>query len=108
MLPKDLQLRCYLEPERDGSWFAICIDLNLSVTAGSADEAKEKLHHQIHHYIEEAYSTDSDYFDDLVPRLAPLSFRIKYHLIDLICRVRDNAKRNRACLFTDRMPLKPA
>ena len=108
MRPEDLKLRGYVEPERDGSWFAICIDLNLAAHGESAEEAKNKLHNQIRDYIEEAFMDDSAYFNDLVPRVAPLSFRLKYRLIDIMCRVRDNAKRNKACLFTDRLPLKPA
>ncbi len=108
MRPADLKMRCYLEPQRDGLWFAVCIDLNLSAIGDSQDQAKHKLHDQIRDYIEEALTDDSAFFSDLVPRPAPFSRRLKYHIIELLCRLRDNTPRNRACHFTDFLPLKPA
>jgi hypothetical protein len=84
----DIVLRCYAERERDGSWFAICLDLNVAVQAASAKEAKAKLHTQIEQYVREAFTVDKQYIDDLLPRRAPASFFIRYYVIRLICALR--------------------
>jgi hypothetical protein len=107
MTPSDIVLRCYAERERDGSWFAICIDLNLAAQAGSAKEVKAKLHAQIEQYVREALTVDRQYIDDLMPRRAPLSFRIRYHLARIACAIRgmkhhgDPAKRT----FKEHLPV---
>lgn len=109
----DLMLKCYAERERDGSWFAVCIDLNLVAQGESLDSVKIKLHQQVRDYLEEAVTDDAAYFGDLIPRPAPLSFRLKFYLLELICKLRHNRLRNNsnhggACPFTDFLPLKPA
>jgi len=109
MRPQDLVLRCLVQKEADNSWFAICIDLNLSAQADTLPEVKHKLHEQIHQYMDEATGEDSEYFEDLVPRLASFSYRLKYRFAALVCSILDKRNNNdRACTFTDHLPLKPA
>lgn len=111
MQVQELKLRCFAEQESDGSWFAACIDLNLAAQGGSAEDVRRKLHAQIHDYIEDALTEDSSFFGDLIPRRAPISLFVRYHAIrvmNLIRRLRDHGKNcNRACLYTDFLPLKP-
>ena len=108
MRPIDLKLKCYAEREHDGSWFAVCIDLNLAAQGESLESVKTKLHQQVRDYLEEAVTEDAAYFGDLIPRPAPLSFRLKFYLIEFLCRLRHNTDRGDACPFTDYLPLKPA
>lgn len=105
MKAKDLVLRCYLERENDGSWFAICLDLNLYCRADSSQEARNKLHSIIRDYIVEAVSEDSEYFSDLIPRRAPAYFWLRYYMIALVHRCRNAANGFR---FFEHLPLRPA
>ncbi len=41
---KQLHLRCYAERDDDGSWFALCLDLNLYARSDTAKEVTNKLH----------------------------------------------------------------
>jgi hypothetical protein len=84
----DIVLRCYAERERDGSWFAICLDLNLAVQASTAKDAKAKLHAQVEQYVREALTVDSEYVGDLLPRRAPIGFFFRYYMIRAICAMR--------------------
>lgn len=104
--PKNLTLRCYAEREGDGSWFAMCVDLNLYARGDSFEEAKSKLHVFIHEYVTEALTVDSDYVGDLLPRLAPLKFRLRYHVIHFMVkcwRAADGVRR----LFNEALPMVP-
>jgi predicted RNase H-like HicB family nuclease len=105
----DLVLRCYAEPEKDGEWFAICIDLNLYARGDSLEEAKTKLHQVIKGYLTDAVTVDSEYAASLIYRKAPFYFRARYHLLSLISNFRRAAVR---CMcpqsFTEYMPVKPA
>ncbi len=83
--PSDLVLRCYAEQEPNGSWFAMCIDLNLCAEAGSVKEAKSKLTEIIHDYMTDVLTRFND-SPELLQRTAPLSFVFRYHLISLRCR----------------------
>jgi predicted RNase H-like HicB family nuclease len=103
MKPADLVLRCYAEQD-DGSWFAICLDLNLYARGDSYEEVRDKLFKLIAGYVKEALA-DVDYFDDLVPRRAPLSFWLRYAC--LWCESKIHQARS-AIRFTLLMPLVPA
>lgn len=83
--PQDLVIRCYAEREPDGTWFAMCIDLNLCAEAGSLDDAKRKLRAIIRDYILEVMTRFNE-SPELLRRPAPLSFVFRYHLISLACR----------------------
>jgi hypothetical protein len=110
MKTSDLILRCYLERESDGSWFAICLDLNLTAQADSAKEAKEKLHAHIARYVREALTVDRAYIEDLLPRRAPLSFFIRYYAIKAICMLRGINRHQRPAkrIFNEHLPVVPA
>ncbi len=107
MRPESLSLRCYAEREKNGTWFAMCIDLNLSVQGDSVEEARRKLHNLIWQYVREAFFEDEAYFDSLVPRKAPLSFVLRYHWIRFLSRL-DALKERKLETFRERMPLVPA
>jgi hypothetical protein len=83
--PRDLIIRCYAEQEPDGSWFAMCIDLNLCAEAGSLNEAKRKLRAIIGDYVLEVMTRFND-SPELLRRPAPLSFVLRYHVISMRCR----------------------
>lgn len=74
----ELVLRCYAEPDPDGTWFAICLDLNLYARGDSYDEARTKLTQVTVAYLHEALERDVQYFEDLVPRRAPWIFWLRY------------------------------
>jgi hypothetical protein len=103
----DIVLRCYAERERDGSWFAICLDLNLAVQADSPKEAKAKLHAQIAQYVREAFTSDKEYIGDLLPRKAPLSFFLRYYFIRAICAMRGMPRHSTSPkrIFNEHLPL---
>ena len=76
----DLILRCFAERDNDGTWFVMCIDLNLYARDDSFEAARKKLHIFIKDYLNDAVK-DPYHFDDLVPRKAPFYFFVRYYLI---------------------------
>lgn len=110
MKPSNLILRCYAERERDGSWFAICLDLNITAQADTAKEAKEKLHMQIIRYVREALTVDKQYIESLMPRRAPTAFFLRYYFLRLLCalRGRHQPKRDAKRIFNEHLPVVPA
>jgi hypothetical protein len=109
-----LRLRCYAERDPDGSWFAICIDLNLYARAGSFKSAQKQLSVIISEYVREAFGQDREHFGQLMFRRAPLSFVLKYHW-GLLCNRLFHRKPpkpgpdNHRCLpYDDTLPLQPA
>lgn len=114
--PGDLKLRGYAERESDGSWFIICVDLNLYARADSLSEARSKLHEFMVDYLREAFEQDREYFDQLVPRPAPLHFRLKYRWLVFLSQLRglkDHGRNGRDDLsrpgpFSEAMPLQVA
>lgn len=108
MKPSDLVLRCYAEQDSDGTWFTMCIDVNLYARGESFEEARQKLHGFIHEYVAEALTVDSAHIGDLIPRKAPSYFIFKYHFIGLVCqckKVINVAKEMHRCLFQEYLPL---
>ncbi len=75
----DLKLQCYAETDAEGDWFAMCLNLNISASASSYKEVKEKLESMIKEYISEAITEDKKHIGDLIPRHAPLYFYISYY-----------------------------
>ncbi len=108
MKPKNLILRCYAEKEADGSFFAICVDLNLAAQAESYSAVRAKLHDQIHDYLEDALGDDKEYIGDLLPRRAPLYFWVKYYAIAFLVWLRRPKDCDNSCQFSEALPLKPA
>lgn len=96
-------LHCYIEKDTNGSWFAICIDLNLCLNASSSSEAKTQLLEMIHAYIKEAATSDRPHFDDLIPRRAPVRFVLKYYWYWFLNHIANFKKK--FDIFTERYPI---
>lgn len=107
MRPIDLQLRCYAQQESDHSWFGICIDLNLAAQGDTLAEVRLKMHKMINDYLIEALTIDEQYFDDLIPRRAPLNFILRYYWLSFITRLHKATKQTSPQLFTEHLPLVP-
>lgn len=105
MRPQSLVLRCYAEQETDGSWFAICLDLNLYARGDDAQEARGKLHDFIVHYVRTALSSDKEYIGDLLPRRAPIGFWAKWYYFRFLHWGGTQIKK---LLYVEALPLKPA
>ena len=71
-------LRCYAERDSDGTWFAMCLDLNLYVRADSDGEAQQQLHQIIVDHLNAVREMPTEDRGGLVPRPAPLRFRLRY------------------------------
>ncbi len=102
---KDLILRCYAQEDKDQSWYAICIDLNIISQGGTLKEARSKLHEMIKIYLSEAFNEDNAYFDDLIPRKAPLYFQARYYWLSLVNKLSKAAHHARSRLFNEHLPL---
>lgn len=107
MRTQDMILRCY--GERDGDlWVAICVDLSLAAQAETFDEARAKLHAQIHEYVYDALvGEDKAYGSQLLTRKSPLGIRAKYYLyasLSSLVRIHRNA----VTLFSEVLPMQPA
>lgn len=96
----DLNLRCYANKEKNKSWYAICIDLNLFAQGNDLEEVRTKLQRMIADYTAEAFAIDSNYFEDLIPRKASIYFMIRYYWLSLF-------RSNNAQLFTECLPVIP-
>src|SRR3989338_6400149 len=105
MKAKDLILRCYAAKEADGSWYAICLDLNLFAQADSLQDVKIKLHSMLKEYIAEAVTVDKEYAGALLRRKAPFSFFARYYFV-YILNLFHTFKNIRT--FNDPLPLVPA
>lgn len=103
--PKELVLRCFAELEGDGTWFAMCLDLNLYARGDSMDEARRKLHTLIGSYLKDALTVDKQYIGDLMPRHAPIYFWFRYFFIWCLVRLH---RVTRAVKFKEALPLVPA
>jgi len=71
-------LRCYAERESDGTWFAMCLDLNLYARADTAQDAQQNLHQIIVDYLDAVRDMPEQDRRALLPRPAPLRFRLRY------------------------------
>jgi predicted RNase H-like HicB family nuclease len=102
---KNLVLRCYAEQEQDGSWFSMCLDLNLYARGDSYEHARNKLHNVIGSYLKDALTIDREYIGDLVMRRAPLYFWLRYFVILCLVRLRKVAGARK---FNEALPVIPA
>lgn len=105
--PNDLILRCYAE--RDGAlWVAVCIDLGLAAQGDSLANVTQKLEEQIKEYVIDAVAgPDREFAAQFLTRRAPLSQRLRYHVIRILCRL--HAFRNGTHrTFKESLPLVPA
>jgi len=87
--PGELVLRCYGHRQHDGSWYGVCLDLNLAVQADSVESLRRKLRDVIADYIETVLDTkDTGSVPALLTRRAPLSDWLTYYFIGLALFVR--------------------
>ena len=105
MKPVNLVLRCYAEKGRDGTWFAMCIDLNLYAREDSLHAVRSKLHGFLLDYVREACTVNSDFIADLIPRRAPMYFWARYYWLVLRSKIDVAAKKR---TFNEALPLVPA
>ncbi len=103
--PTNLVLRCYAEEEKDGTWFAICLDLNVYARGDNFSEVRSKLNQLIRSYVREAVEKDAEYVSDLLPRRAPVYFWLRYALIVAMGHIHRLASRQE---FKVPVPLVPA
>lgn len=106
MKPQNMVLRCYAE-QQGKIWVTVCIDLCLAAQADSLEEAKAKMHEQVREYLDDAFGQDSDYFEDLMFRPAPLSQILKYHLIKYRKRMSIASANMADSIFKERLPMRP-
>ena len=103
MKPADLILRCYGCERKDGTWYAVCIDLNLDAEGGSFSEVKRSLNQAISGYLETiAEVNDPASLVQLLRRPAPLKERAFYHSMRLAHLFR------RFVAFEQAVPVHPA
>lgn len=103
MKPSDLILRCYGYERRDGTWYAVCIDLNLDAEGSSINDVKRSLNHAIRGYLETvSEGEDCDSLVHLIWRPAPLKDRVLYQAIRIAHSLR------RAVAFQEAVPIYPA
>jgi hypothetical protein len=103
----DLVLRCYAERDEDGTWFAICLPLNLYARGDSFEHARKKLHAVTNAYLREALvGSEKEHVGDLVPRPAPIYFWLRYAFIWCCVHVRRHVETVRK--FKESVPLAPA
>ena len=81
--PNDLLVRC-LALQREGYWVAMCVDLDLSVQASNAVQARKMLKEQIASYVADAVGVDGEHAAELLHRKAPLRYIALYYFIKLI------------------------
>ena len=70
-------LRCLVWRSSPDGYFAECVDLDLAVRADTPDRAFQKLSDAMAGYLKVAFEGDAH---GLVPRPAPPSHRLRYHL----------------------------
>lgn len=107
MDPTRLHLRCFGRKDDDGTWFAMCLDLNLYARGDSVEEAQKKLHGAICDYVNDAFGDDAAYKGDLIPRRAPLSFWAEYYWLRVKLGAHAAAQNARAVLFNEDLPMRP-
>ncbi len=101
----DLKLQCYAEKDAEGDWFAICLNLNISTSASSYKEAKDKLESMIKEYISEAITEDKEYIGDLIPRHAPLNFYISYYYYLIVDRLNHHKNAQKHKIYNAVLPV---
>lgn len=90
-LPEGLVLRCVVFQNATKAYTAECIDLDILVYGQTQHEALRSLREAIVGYLQVAFNGDPS---GLVPRRAPLSHRVRYHLYALRAALTAGAQRN--------------
>lgn len=102
MKTNELVLRCYVQEE--GSWVAVCLDLNLAAQAETEGMARKKLEEMTLMYVREALTTDREYADQLLSRKAPLRLWVRYYVMLAMSMLHKNHNHT----FHEVMPMRPA
>ena len=97
--PNGLVLRSIVFKSQSNAYTAECIDLDILVYGKTQHEALHSLREAIFGYLQVAFSGDPS---GLVPRRAPLSHRLRYHLFAL--RAALTAGATRSFLLSDCSP----
>jgi hypothetical protein len=88
---KSLILRCVISRSREEGFIAECIDLDIVVRGQTEFEAQQKMMDAIKGYLRVVSSGDSK---GLLPRPAPLSRRVRYHLLTAVAVIISTARRS--------------
>ena len=72
-----LVLRCFAESV-EGSWHAICVDLDIAAQGDSLNEVKQTLDSMVETYIEAAIGAPPDERIAMLSRKAPFHVRFAY------------------------------
>jgi len=108
MNPIKFLLRCYVE-RKSGHWQAFCIDLNLAVQGESQEEVVQKLHQQIHDYLRDIFEgEDRPYAAQLLNRKAPLSLRLRYYQLSMMCKLAGLLRAAKSPSIKDRFAFRDA
>ncbi len=102
--PAHLIVRCFAEQEKDGSWFAMCLELNLELKDDSFSDARVGLQESIHDHLTNTLSGNTEYSRDLLKRAAPIPYWFRYYWIFLKTKLR-LSKAGGAQVFTETLPL---
>lgn len=91
--PPQLNLRFYGHLTLQGTWVAVCIDLNLAVERPTWEEALAAVLQQAQGYINVVLETeDRSSISYLIPRPAPWIDHALYHLACAACFIRQLKK----------------
>jgi len=93
--PENLVLRCYGYRKKDGTWYGLCLDLNIAAEAGNRDELVKKIGDMIKSYLVTVFDTDDKgSIPHLLKRKAPISDWLHYYILKLILYIKNhiNAK----------------
>jgi len=83
--PDKLILRCYGRRLKKGSYYGVCIDLNLAVEAESQEKLKKKMCDVINSYLETVLDTDDkNSIPQLLYRRAPIQDWLRYYYIRIL------------------------
>lgn len=82
----DAPFRCIAEG-RDGAWWAICIDLDISVQGSSLAEVRESLRTAISMYLERVAELPEGERQSLLHRRAPWHVRAKFYVYGFLGRL---------------------
>ncbi len=106
-----MYLRCYIDQEKSGTWYAACIDLCLYAPGDTPQIAKENLEIMIKDYIHDAHTVDKESHDYLMSRKAPLALRLTYYKIAFIynffklLNIGDRKNKNYSSTFQEIIPI---
>ena len=110
MKPIEVMLRGYVVPD-GGSYFAICLELNIYARGETYEEAAENCFRYICEYVEEALTDDAEHAGNLLRRRAPMKFWLRYWYVRLMYRIfpeNGDTDSKQGGIFKRPLPLLPA